>query len=61
MGDIHVVDLADFHSIAKSRTPDSGPIENQMDLLAFLVNYTSTLWIILSEAGPGPQIGWRGN
>lgn len=48
MGDINFADLGDFRSIERSQmlgpfSGDNGLIENQMDLLAFLVNYTLTL------------------
>lgn len=48
MGDINFADLCDFHSIERSQIldPSSGDnslIENQMDFLTFLVNYTLTL------------------
>lgn len=48
MGDINFADLGDFHSIERSQILDSSSgdnslIENQMDLLTFLVNYTLTL------------------
>lgn len=49
MGDINFADLGDFHSIERreilgpSSGGDNSLIENQMDLLTFLVNYTLTL------------------
>lgn len=48
MGDINFTDLGDFHSIQGSQildpfSGDNSLIENQMDPLTFLVNYTLTL------------------
>lgn len=61
IGDINFTDLCDFPSIEISQIldPSSGDnslIENQMDLLTFLVNYT--LQIILSQSRAGPKVGW---
>lgn len=66
MGDINFADLCDFHSIDRSqiREPSSGDkslIENQMDLLTFLVNYTLMLRIILTQTEPGFQVRWSEN
>lgn len=63
MGDINSTDLCDFLSIERSQILDQSSgdyslIENQVDLLTFLFNYTSRLYIILSHIGPGPKIGW---
>lgn len=48
MGDINFADLGDLNSIDRSQmldpfSGDNSLIENQMDLLAFLVNYTLML------------------
>lgn len=63
MGDIKSTDLCDFLSREPSQIVDQSSgdyslIENQIDLLTFLFNYTLRLYIILSHIGPGPKIGW---
>lgn len=47
-GDINFADLCDFHPTERSQildpfSGDNSLIENQIDLLTFLVNYTLTL------------------
>lgn len=56
MGDIHFDDLCDFGSTGRSQIldPSSGDnsvIENQMDLLTFLVNYTVTPYLFSHSLG----------